>query len=100
MAMQASTRRALLLAPATAWFAAMLVLPLIFVFVFSFGERGPAGGYVPAFTLALKEPRPGFVTGLWLHLIQKVRCDGGNWANKFSVDRASDAAISASSFLK
>ncbi len=52
MAMQASTRRALLLAPATAWFAAMLVLPLIFVFVFSFGERGPAGGYVPAFTLA------------------------------------------------
>jgi spermidine/putrescine transport system permease protein len=52
MAMQASTRRALLLAPATAWFAAMLVLPLIFVFVFSFGARGPAGGYVPAFTLA------------------------------------------------
>ena len=52
MALQASTRRALLLAPATAWFAAMLVLPLIFVFVFSFGERGPAGGYVPAFTLA------------------------------------------------
>jgi spermidine/putrescine transport system permease protein len=52
MALQASTRRALLLAPATAWFAAMLVLPLIFIFVFSFGERGPAGGYVPAFTLA------------------------------------------------
>jgi spermidine/putrescine transport system permease protein len=52
MALQASTRRALLLAPATAWFAAMLVLPLLFVFVFSFGERGPAGGYVPAFTLA------------------------------------------------
>ena len=52
MALQTSTRRALLLAPATAWFAAMLVLPLVFVFVFSFGERGPAGGYVPAFTLA------------------------------------------------
>ena len=30
----------------------MLVLPLMVVFVFSFGERGPAGGYVPAFTLA------------------------------------------------
>ncbi len=29
----------------------MLVLPLVVVFVFSFGERGPAGGYVPAFTL-------------------------------------------------
>lgn len=28
----------------------MLVLPLVVVLVFSFGERGPAGGYVPAFT--------------------------------------------------
>lgn len=28
----------------------MLVLPLIVVFVFSFGERGAAGGYVPAFS--------------------------------------------------
>ena len=28
----------------------MLVLPLIVVFAFSFGERGAAGGYVPAFT--------------------------------------------------
>lgn len=28
----------------------MLVLPLVVVFVFSFGERGAAGGYVPAFT--------------------------------------------------
>ncbi|WP_299508955.1 ABC transporter permease [Cypionkella sp.] len=45
-------RRALLLFPATAWFVAMLVLPLIVVFVFSFGERGPAGGYVPAFSFA------------------------------------------------
>jgi len=29
----------------------MLVLPLIVVFVFSFGERGAAGGYAPGFTL-------------------------------------------------
>jgi spermidine/putrescine transport system permease protein len=29
----------------------MLILPLVVVFVFSFGERGPAGGYVPALTL-------------------------------------------------
>jgi spermidine/putrescine transport system permease protein len=29
----------------------MLVLPLLVVFVFSFGERGAAGGYVPAFSL-------------------------------------------------
>lgn len=28
----------------------MLVLPLIVVFVFSFGTRGPAGGYAPAFS--------------------------------------------------
>ncbi len=42
----------LLLAPAGLWFAIMLVLPLCFVVVFSFGERAAAGGYVPAFTLA------------------------------------------------
>ncbi|MGA9412460.1 MAG: ABC transporter permease, partial [Roseobacter sp.] len=28
----------------------MLVVPLSVVFVFSFGERAPSGGYVPAFT--------------------------------------------------
>jgi spermidine/putrescine transport system permease protein len=43
-------RTALFLLPAGAWFFTMLVLPLVVVFVFSFGERGPAGGYVPAFT--------------------------------------------------
>ena len=41
----------LLVGPAAAWFLVMLVLPLSVVLVFSFGERGPAGGYVPAFTL-------------------------------------------------
>ncbi len=40
----------LLLAPAGLWFAVMLVLPLCFVLIFSFGEREAAGGYVPAFT--------------------------------------------------
>ena len=44
-------RNWLLVAPAAAWFLVMLVLPLTVVLVFSFGERGPAGGYVPAFTL-------------------------------------------------
>ncbi len=44
-------RKALLLAPAGIWLLAMLALPLLVVFVFSFGERGAAGGYVPAFTL-------------------------------------------------
>lgn len=42
----------LLLAPAGIWFLAMLVLPLAVVLVFSFGERGQSGGYVPAFTFA------------------------------------------------
>ena len=44
------TRNWLLVAPAGAWLLVMLVLPLSVVFVFSFGERAPSGGYVPAFT--------------------------------------------------
>jgi spermidine/putrescine transport system permease protein len=48
--MRQDLRTWLFLAPAGAWFLCMLVLPLIVVFVFSFGERGAAGGYVPAFT--------------------------------------------------
>jgi len=43
-------RNFILLAPAGTWLFMMLVLPLTVVLVFSFGERGPAGGYVPAFT--------------------------------------------------
>ena len=49
--MQGNWVNRLLLAPATAWFLVMLVLPLGFIAVFSFGERAPAGGYIPAFTL-------------------------------------------------
>jgi spermidine/putrescine transport system permease protein len=43
---------AMLLAPTTLWFLLLLVMPLIVILVFSFGERAPAGGYAPAFTLA------------------------------------------------
>lgn len=43
---------AVLLAPSTLWFAALLVLPLVVILVFSFGERAPAGGYQAGFTLA------------------------------------------------
>ena len=43
-------RNWLLVAPAGAWLVVMLVLPLSVVFIFSFGERAPSGGYVPAFT--------------------------------------------------
>ena len=49
--MQSNWTNRLLLVPATGWLLVMLVLPLVVVIVFSFGERGPAGGYVPAFTL-------------------------------------------------
>ena len=44
-------RTTLLLAPATLWLLAMLVLPLVVVVVFSFGERAAAGGYSAAFSL-------------------------------------------------
>ncbi len=42
---------ALLLAPAGVFFLFLLLVPLAVVLIFSFGERGPAGGYVPSFTL-------------------------------------------------
>ena len=48
--MRRDLKTRLFLSPPRAWFLCMLVLPLIVVFVFSFGERGAAGGYVPAFT--------------------------------------------------
>jgi spermidine/putrescine transport system permease protein len=41
-----------MLTPAGILFLAMLVLPLAVVLIYSFGERGAAGGYVPALTLA------------------------------------------------
>jgi spermidine/putrescine transport system permease protein len=43
---------ALLLLPATLWFLVLLALPLLVILIYSFGERAPAGGYAPAFTLA------------------------------------------------
>ena len=49
--MKVETKNKLLLAPATLWYIAMLVLPLLVVLIFSFGERGAGGGYVPAFSL-------------------------------------------------
>ncbi|MFT5549506.1 MAG: spermidine/putrescine transport system permease protein [Candidatus Azotimanducaceae bacterium] len=42
---------AALLAPTSLWFLFMLILPLIVIFVFSFGERAAAGGYAGGFTL-------------------------------------------------
>ncbi|NDV51447.1 MULTISPECIES: ABC transporter permease [unclassified Salipiger] len=50
MAMTQSRARALLLTPAGLWYAAMLLLPLAVVLIFSFGERSAIGGYAPGFT--------------------------------------------------
>jgi spermidine/putrescine transport system permease protein len=41
---------AALLAPTSLWFLFMLILPLIVILVFSFGERAAAGGYAGGFT--------------------------------------------------
>ena len=41
---------AALLTPTTLWFLVMLVLPLIVVVIFSFGERSAVGGYTAGFT--------------------------------------------------
>lgn len=41
---------AVLLAPTTLWFLVMLIMPLVVVVIFSFGERSPFGGYAAAFT--------------------------------------------------
>jgi spermidine/putrescine transport system permease protein len=40
-----------LLAPTSLWFLFMLVMPLIVILVFSFGERAAVGGYAGGFTL-------------------------------------------------
>lgn len=52
MAISRRQARWLLLGPAGLWYAALLIVPLAIVLVYSFGERGPAGGYQPALTFA------------------------------------------------
>jgi spermidine/putrescine transport system permease protein len=42
---------AALLTPSGLWYFFLLVLPLIVIIVYSFGVRGPVGGYQPALTL-------------------------------------------------
>ena len=77
-------RTALFLLPAGAWFFAMLVLPLVVVFVFSFGERGPAGGYVPAFTfdnfLNLGSRWAAFIGSPSMNLLQGQVARDGSFA--------------------
>ncbi len=51
-----------LLAPTTTWFLVRLVLPLIVVAIFSFGERSPVGGYTASFTFDLYANLPARFT--------------------------------------
>ena len=69
---------ALLVLPATAWYVILLVLPLAFVVVFSFGTRSQIGGYGGGFTLdnyaaVLAGPGP-FITSLTLAFSGTLLC--------------------------
>ncbi len=50
MALTQNQTRWVLLTPAGLWYAALLLLPLAVVLIFSFGERNAVGGYAPGFT--------------------------------------------------
>jgi spermidine/putrescine transport system permease protein len=67
-----------LVAPAFAWYVILLVAPIVIVLLFSFGQRGKTGGYVPAFTLdnyvgALQKPDP-FLTSLQFSVVGTILC--------------------------
>ena len=68
----------LLVLPAAAWYLILLVLPLAFVIVFSFGTRSPIGGYGGGFTLdnyAAVFAGPGpFITSLTLSIFGTLLC--------------------------
>lgn len=69
---------ALLVLPASLWYLILLVLPLAFVLVFSFGERSPIGGYAGGFTFdnyaaVFASPAP-FVTSLTLASFGTLLC--------------------------
>jgi spermidine/putrescine transport system permease protein len=69
---------AALMAPASFWYLFLLVVPLLLVFVYSFGERGTLGGYTPAFTLdnyatVFERPTP-FITSLGIATAGTVLC--------------------------
>ena len=68
----------MLLLPTTLWFLLLLLLPLVVILVFSFGELAPAGGYQPAFTfdqyLNLPARMKAFTNTLTLAPIGTVLC--------------------------
>ena len=67
-----------LIVPAGLWYLVLLVAPIIFVVVFSFGTRNKIGGYTPGFTFenyaaALQKPDP-FITSLQLSIVGTALC--------------------------
>ncbi|HEY7524472.1 MAG TPA: ABC transporter permease [Candidatus Limnocylindrales bacterium] len=67
-----------LLLPAGLWYLVLLVLPLVIVFVYSFGTRARNGGYQPAFVFdnyvrAIEKSDP-FVTSLQMAFAGTVGC--------------------------
>ena len=52
----------LLLAPITIWMVVLLILPLLVVLIYSFGELAEMGGYRPAFTFAQYANLPSRLT--------------------------------------
>ena len=52
----------LLLAPMTIWMVVLLILPLLVVLIYSFGELAEMGGYRPAFTFAQYANLPARLT--------------------------------------
>src|SRR5215207_6909119 len=75
---QARLLTGLLVLPAAAWYLILLVLPLLLVVVFSFGERGTNGGYAGGFTFdnyasVLRTPG-AIITSLTLAIAGTVLC--------------------------
>jgi spermidine/putrescine transport system permease protein len=67
-----------LVAPGLVWYLVLLVAPIVFVVVFSFGTRNKTGGYTPGFTFdnyasALKTGDP-FLTSLELSVAGTLLC--------------------------
>jgi spermidine/putrescine transport system permease protein len=67
-----------LLAPASFWYLFLLVVPIALVVIYSFGERGPDGGYVPGFSganyeIVFERPDP-FILSLELAIAGTILC--------------------------
>jgi spermidine/putrescine transport system permease protein len=67
-----------LLLPAGAWYLGLLVAPILIVIVYSFGVRGPDGGYAPALTfdnysIVFNRPTP-FLMSLFLAIAGTALC--------------------------